>query len=397
MTTAKRVIYLDHAATTPVRPEVLEAMIPYFTTQFGNPSSIYSLAQESRKALDDSRETVARVLGSRNNEIVFTSGGTESDNAAIKGVALALKSTGNHIITSKIEHHAVLHTCHQLEQEGFEVTYLPVDAAGRVNPKDVHAAINEKTTLVTIMYANNETGVIQPIQEISQVVREATRVMNRTIIFHTDAVQAAGHLDLSIANLGVDILSLSAHKFYGPKGTGIMYIRRGTPFVPLLMGGGQERERRSGTENIAGIVGTAHALRLVTEERDQLNEHCTQLRDKLIAGLQERIPGSYLNGHPTLRLPNNANLSFPGIEGEALLLGLDLAAVCASSGSACSTSSLEPSHVLTAIGHSADSARSSLRMTFGKDNTMEEVDYVLDILPSLVDRLNSMPSLSSLR
>ncbi|MQF82660.1 cysteine desulfurase [SAR202 cluster bacterium AD-802-E10_MRT_200m] len=390
-------IYFDHAATTPVRPEVLEMMIPYFTTQFGNPSSIYSLAQESRKALDDSRETVARILGSRNNEIVFTSGGTESDNAAIKGVGFALQATGNHIITSKIEHHAVLHSCHQMEQAGFEVTYLPVDRSGRVSPQDVQEAINEKTTLVTIMYANNEIGVVQPIQEISRVVKEAADEMHRTIILHTDAVQAAGYLDLSIANLGVDILSLSAHKFYGPKGTGIMYIRRGTPFVPLLMGGGQERERRSGTENIAGIVGASHALRLATDERDQTNEHCTQLSTKLIAGLQERIPASYLNGHPTQRLSNNVNLSFPSIEGEALLLGLDLAGICASSGSACSTSSLEPSHVLTAIGHSADSARSSLRMTFGKDNTIEEVNYVLDTLPSLVDRLKAMPSLSNLR
>ena len=394
---AGRLIYLDHAATTPVRPEVLEAMLPYFSQQFGNPSSIYTLAQEGRKALDEARETVAEVLGCRASEVVFTGGGTESDNAAIKGVALALQGTGNHIITSTIEHHAVLHTCHQLEQMGFEVTYLPVDSFGRVEPADVARAVNERTILVSIMYANNEIGVIEPISEIAGLVKEQARQMDRTIIIHTDAVQAAGFLDLSIRALGVDMLSLSAHKFYGPKGVGIMYIRRGTPFVPLLMGGGQERERRSGTENIPGIVGTALALRLASQERNEVGARCLALRDKLISGIQERLPQALLNGHPTQRLPNNVNISFPGMEGEPLLLGLDLAGVCASSGSACSTASLEPSHVLTAIGHTADVARGSLRMTLGRDNTEEDIQSVLQVLPDLVHRLQSMPSLTTMR
>jgi cysteine desulfurase len=393
----QRTIYLDHAATTPVRPEVLEAMLPCFSHSFGNPSSIYTLAQEARKALDDAREGVARVLACRASEVVFTSGGTESDNTAVKGAAFALKQTGNHIITSAVEHHAVLYSCQQLEQFGFDVTYLPVDKSGLVDPNAVARAVTERTVLVSVMYANNEIGAIQPVPEIARLVRERARQMGRTIVLHTDAVQAAGFLDLSVNDLGVDMLSLSAHKFYGPKGVGVLFLRRGTPFVPLLMGGGQERERRSGTENIPGIVGAAMALRLAAEERESASARCRALRDQLIAGIQERLPHAILNGHPSLRLPNNVNLSFPGIECEPLLLGLDLAGICASSGSACTTASLEPSHVLTAIGRTADVARGSLRFTFGRENTPEEVQHVLATLPDLVRRLQAMPSLTHAR
>ena len=394
MSTSDRLIYMDHAATTPVRREVLEAMLPYFSESFGNPSSIYTLAQDGRKAVDDSREVIARVLGARMSEIIFTSGGTESDNAAIKGAALALRNTGNHIVTSSIEHHAVVHTCHQLEQLGFEVTYLPVDQYGKVHPEDVGRVITDSTILATIMVANNEIGTIEPIAEIARVVKEEARRRDRTIVMHTDAVQAAGFLDLNVRALGVDMLSLSAHKFHGPKGAGALYIRRGTPFDPQQTGGGQERQRRSGTENVPGIVGMAEALRLATQEREDLNTRCRYLRDKIIAGLQERLDGAHLNGHPTDRLANNVNISFESVEGEPILLGLDFAGICASSGSACSSASLEPSHVLLAIGRSADLAQGSLRITLGADNTEEEVEYLLSVLPGLVERLRAMPALS---
>ncbi len=390
-------IYMDHAATTPVRPEVLEAMLPYFTTSFGNPSSIYTLAQEARKAVDESRETVARVLGARVSEVVFTSGGTESDNTALKGAAFALRHTGNHIITSSIEHHAVLHTCHQLEQFGFEVTCLPVDQYGLVDPDDVGRAITDRTVLVSIMLANNEIGTIEPVPEIARIVKQEAQRRGRTIVMHTDAVQAAGLLDLDVKKLGVDMLSLSAHKFHGPKGVGVLYIRRGTPFEPQQVGGGQERQRRSGTENTPGIVGTAMALRLAAEEREWLNEHCRRLRDRTIAGIQARVDRAYLNGHPTQRLANNVNFSFEAVEGEPILLGLDFAGICASSGSACSSASLEPSHVLVAIGRPADIAQGSLRITLGRDNTDEDVDYLLSVLPGLVQKLRAMPSLSAVQ
>ena len=395
MFTSGKLIYMDHAATTMVRDEVLEAMSPYLRGSFGNPSSIYTLAQEGRKAVDESRETVARVLGGRVNEIVFTSGGTESDNAALKGVAFALRHVGNHIITTSIEHHAVLHTCHQLDQFGFEVTYLPVDEHGLVDPDEVGRAITDRTILISVMLANNEIGTIEPVSEISRVVKEEARRRDQTIVVHTDAVQGAGFLDLNVKSLGVDALSLSAHKFHGPKGIGALYLKRGTPFEPQLMGGGQERQRRSGTENVPGIVGMAEALRLATEEREQVSDHCVYLRDKVIAGIQDSVEHTYLNGHPTLRLPNNVNISFEGIEGEPLLLGLDFSGICASSGSACSSASLEPSHVLLAIGCSADVAQGSLRITLGRDNTEEEVDYLLSVLPGLVNRLRAMPSLSA--
>ena len=394
MSSYENPIYLDHAATTPVRPEVLDAMVPYFGASFGNPSSIYSLAQEARKAVDESRENVARTLGARISEIVFTSGGTESDNAALKGVAFALRQVGDHIVTSSIEHHAVLHTCHQLEQFGFNITYLPVDSHGLVDPDDVARAITDRTTLVSVMLANNEIGTIEPIAEISRAVKAEARRRDRTIVVHTDAVQAAGFLEVDANKLGVDLLSLSAHKLHGPKGVGALFVRRGTPFEPQQMGGGQERQRRSGTENVPGIVGLGEALRLAQEERDHVSTHCAGLRDKLIAGIQSKMDGTRLNGHPTQRLPNNVNISFEGVEGEPILLGLDLAGICASSGSACSSASLEPSHVLLAIGLSANLAQSSLRITVGRYNTEGEVDRVLAVVPGLVGKLRAMPSLS---
>ncbi len=388
-----RVVYMDHGATTSVRAEVLEAMLPYFSERYGNPSSIYNLGQEGRRAVDSAREKVARVLNCRIGEVVFTSGGTESDNTALKGAAFALKQSGNHIITTNIEHHAVLHTCHQLEQFGFEITYVPVNSKGIVNPDDVVRAVTDKTVVVSVMYANNEIGAIQPIADIARLVKEKAKSLNTTIVVHTDAVQAAGFLDLDVKKLGVDMLSLSAHKFYGPKGAGVLYIRRSTPFEPQQMGGGHERQRRSGTENVPGIVGTGEGLMLAAEERQWLNTHCTNLRDKMIAGVQERIERVHLNGHPTQRLPNNVNLAFEMVEAEPILLGLDFAGVCASSGSACSSASLEPSHVLLALGMPADLAQGSLRLTLGRDNKVEDVDYVLNVLPDLVRKLRAMPSL----
>ena len=388
------IIYMDHAGTTPVDPRVLDAMMVWFTRSFGNASSVHTLGQEAKRALDESRETVARILGCRLSEVVFTSGGTESDNAAINGAVAALQTTGNHIVTSSVEHHAVLHTCQYLENMGFDVTYLPVDGFGLVDPGDVVDAITDRTILVSVMYANNEIGTVEPIEEIARGVKDRARSMERTIVVHTDAVQAAGFLPLNLRDMGVDMLSLSAHKFNGPKGTGVLCIRRGTPFLPQQLGGGQERERRSGTENIPGIVGAAVALDLADAERERASAHCAALRDRLIRGIQDRIPGVHLNGHPTLRLPNNVNFSFDHVEGEPVLLGLDMSGIAASSGSACSSGSLEPSHVLLALGQSADLSRGSLRLTLGRDNTVEEVDYVLSVLEDLVSRLREMPSLS---
>ena len=388
------IIYMDHAGTTPMDPRVLEAMKPYFTERFGNPSSIHTVGQEARRALDDAREKVAGILGCRTSEVVFTSGGTESDNAAIRGAATALQGAGNHIITSSIEHHAVLHSCQYLENIGFEVTYLPVGRYGLVDPDEVARAINERTILVSIMYANNEIGTVEPISDIACLVKEQAQAMDRTIVVHTDAVQGAGFLDLDVKKLGVDMLSLSAHKFHGPKGAGVLYIRRGTPFLTQQLGGGQERERRSGTENIPVVVGTAVALAIAHSEREWVSEHCRRLSDLIIREIQEQIPGAHLNGHPSLRLPNNVNFSIEGIEGEPVLLGLDMAGIAASSGSACSSGSLEPSHVLLALGQSAELARGSLRLTLGKDNTEEEVNHLLSVLVDLVYRLREMPSLT---
>ena len=393
--TVEGTVYLDHAGTTPLDSKVLEAMVPYFTQRFGNPSSLHSVGQEARYALDEARERVAGVLNCRSREIVFTAGGTESDNAAIHGVATALHETGNHIVTSSVEHHAVLHACQYLESQGFEVTYLSVDADGMVQPEAVYNAINERTTLVTIMYGNNEVGTINPISEIAKSVNKRAEELSRTIVFHTDAVQAAGYLSLDVAELGVDLLSLSGHKFHGPKGTGVLYMKRGSPYLPLIHGGGQERDRRSGTENIPGIIGLSLALEAADTVREETSQRCAALRDRIIDSVLQQIPGSRLNGHATQRLPNNANFSFTGVEGEPILLGLDMAGIAASSGSACSSGSLEPSHVLLALGQSAEIARGSLRLTLGRDNTEDEVEYLLGVLVDLVQRLRQLPSLTT--
>lgn len=388
-------VYLDHAGTTATDPRVVEAMLPYFNQVYGNPSSLHTVGQEARYALDDSRERVARVLGCRAREVVFTGGGSEADNAAVHGVATALLETGNHIITSRTEHSAVLHTCQHLEEAGFDVTYLPVDKYGMVHPEAVQQAITDRTTLVSVMYANNEIGTINPVPEIGKMVRNRAAELKRTIVMHTDAVQAAGFLDLNVDRLCVDMLSLSGHKFHGPKGTGALYVRRGTPFMPLILGGGQERERRAGTENIPGIVGISVALALADAEREETSAHCMSLRDRIIQAVSERVPKCGLNGHPTERLPNNVNFSFRGVEGEPILLGLDMARIAASSGSACSSGSLEPSHVLLALGQSAELARGSLRITLGKENTAEEVEYMLDVLVGLVEQLRLLPTLTT--
>jgi cysteine desulfurase len=393
--TARDIVYLDHAGTTAMDPHVLEAMLPYFSLSYGNPSSLHAVGQEARYALDEARDRVAAVLNCRSREVVFTGSGTEADNAAVFGVATALQETGNHIITSSVEHHAVLHTCQNLETLGFDVTYLPVDSYGMVQPESVYRAMTDKTTLVTVMYANNEIGTINPISEISQAVRRRAGELARTVAFHTDAVQAAGYLDLDVIRLGVDLLSLSGHKIHGPKGTGVLFIKRGTPILPLILGGGQERERRSGTENIPGIVGLSVALQAADGQRHETSARCSALRDRIIDHVANNIAESRLNGHPTERLPNNANFSFQGIEGEPILLGLDMAGIAASSGSACSSGSLEPSHVLLALGQSAELARGSLRLTLGKNNTEREIDYLLQKLTALVEQLRLLPSLTT--
>ena len=390
---ASKLVYMDHAATTPMREEVLQRMIPFMKENYGNPSSIYTLAQQARNAVDESRRTIAKLIGCRSSEITFTSGGTESDNAAIKGAAFAMRHLGNHIITTSIEHHAVLHTCMQMEQFGFEVTYLPVDKEGKVNISDVENAITDKTILVSIMAANNEIGTVQPIAEITNRVKDAATSMGTSILVHTDAVQAMGQIPVNVKEWPVDMLSMSAHKFYGPRGVGALYIKRGTPFEPLLMGGGQERQRRSGTENVPAIVGMELALSLAVMEQEEQGKKLSRYRDAIIEGLSKNVEGILINGHRRDRLPNNVSVSFLGVEGEPILLGLDFSGICASSGSACSSASLEPSHVLLAIGRTADQAQGTLRITLGRDNTQENVDYLLEVLPKLVKRLRSMPSL----
>ncbi|MGI8423913.1 MAG: cysteine desulfurase NifS [Chloroflexota bacterium] len=379
-------IYLDHAATTPARPEVLEAMLPYLTVRAGNPSSIYAYGREARRALDDSREEIASFLGARPQELLFTSGGTESDNAAIKGVAFAARQrgAGNHIITSQIEHHAVLHTCEWLEQFGFETTYLPVDHHGLVDPEAVAAAITDRTVLISIMYANNEVGTIEPIAEIGRLSRE------RKIPFHSDAVQVGGMLPLDVRRLNVDLLSLSAHKFYGPKGVGLLYVRSGARWQPQQQGGAQERNRRAGTENTAGIVGMTTALRFAHATLAEDSARVSGLRDHLVEGLLERIPGAALTGHPTQRLPNSASFVFEHVEGESILLSLDVRGIFASSGSACTSGALEPSHVITALGYSPEAARGSLRLTLGRETTRAEVDRVIDEVAASIFALHAM-------
>lgn len=380
-------IYLDHAATTPMRPEVLEAMLPFLQEQYGNPSSIYQIGREAQKALDGARDKVAGLIGASPREIIFTSGGSEADNLAIKGVAFALRDQGNHIITSAIEHHAVFHTCEYLKKHGFDITVLPVDSDGLVDPVAVDRAITPKTILVSIMHANNEIGTIQPIAEIGRILRE------RSVLFHTDAVQTVGHIPVNVEALGVDLLSLSAHKFYGPKGIGALYVRRGTKLDPLIHGGGQERNRRAGTENVAGIVGLATALELAVAEMDTCAQRQKELRDQLISGILAKIPYTRLNGHQEKRLPGNVNLCFEFIEGESLLLNLDMRGIAASSGSACTSGSLEPSHVLLALGLPHEIAHGSLRLTLGKDTSQADIDAVLDVLPGIVDKLRQMSPL----
>ena len=384
---AQRTIYMDHSATTFVKPEVVNAMIPYFTEHFGNPSSIYSIARESKKAIDIARVQTAKALGADPDEIYFTSGGSESDNWAIKGVAFANRKRGNHIITSQIEHHAVLHTCQYLEKEGFEVTYLPVDQYGLVDPAVLEKAITEKTILITIMYANNEIGTIEPITELGAIARK------HKVYFHTDAVQAIGSVPIDVKAQNIDLLSLSAHKFYGPKGTGALYIKKGVRIDNLIHGGGQERRRRAGTENIAGIVGMGKAIEMATADIPGHAAKIRAMRDRLIKGVLATISHTRLNGHPEKRLAGNFNVSFEFIEGESMLLWLDDEGICASTGSACTSGSLEPSHVLLATGLPVEISHGSLRLSLGDANTEKDVDFVLEVLPNVVKKLRDMSPL----
>ncbi|HHY60133.1 MAG TPA: cysteine desulfurase NifS [Clostridia bacterium] len=381
-----RRVYLDHSATTPLRPEVVEAMQVALTEQFGNPSSIHSFGRAAKKLIEEAREQVALLIGAKPEEIVFTSGGTEADNMAVIGTALANQKKGKHIITSSIEHHALLDSCHWLEKNGFEVTYLPVDRDGLVRVEDVLAAIRDDTILISIMHVNNEVGTIQPIEEIGKIAKE------RGIIFHSDAVQSVGKIPVDVNDLQVDLLTLSAHKIYGPKGIGALYIRKGTKIQPIHFGGGQERKRRPGTENVPGIVGFGKACELARRDLPE-EQKLAVLRDKLIDGLLERIPDCQLNGHRTKRVPTNVNVSIRYVEGESMLLSLDLVGIAASSGSACTSGSLDPSHVLLAMGICHEIAHGSLRMTLGRDNTEEDIDYVLEHLPKIVERLRKMSPL----
>jgi cysteine desulfurase len=384
-----RRIYLDHAATTPLDERVLSAMLPYLTTHWGNPSSIYAEAQTARRGLDAARRTVAAVLGAKPNEVVFTSGGTEADNLALRGVAMAQRPRGRDgIITTAIEHHAVLHQCDALAKEGFRVTYLPVDGEGMVDLEALTTALDDRTALVSVMYANNEVGTVEPVADVAHIVKQR----DPHIMVHTDAVQAAGALDLNIDRLGVDLLSIAAHKIYGPKGVGALYIRTRTPFVPQMLGGSQERNRRAGTENVAGAVGLATALRLAADERATHNEALVALRDRLLDEVPRRIPDTLVTGarDRSRRLPNNASFAFKHLEGEAVLLQLDLQGIAASSGSACTTASLEPSHVLVAMGVPDAYLRGSLRLTLGTDNTPEDIERVLQVLPAAVARIRAL-------
>jgi len=380
-------IYLDYAATTPTHPEVLKVMLPYFTDVFGNPSGIHSYGQEAKGAIEEVRIKVADFIGARGEEIIFTSGGTEADNFALNGIVFANENKGNHIITSSIEHHAMVATCKFLEKRGLKITYLPVDEYGLVRPSDVKKAITAKTVLISVMCANNEMGTIEPIAEIGQVAKEAG------IYFHTDAVQAVGHIPIDVNELGVDLLSMSAHKLYGPKGVGALYVRRGTRLLPFMHGGGQERGRRASTENTPGIAGFGRAVELAKQEMSVEAERLTGLRNKLIKSLLERIDRTRLNGHPTKRLPNNVNISVDFVEGESILLNLDLEGICASTGSACSSASLAPSHILLAMGLSPEQAHGSLRITLGKWTTEDEIERVLDVLPGIIAKLRAMSPL----
>lgn len=380
-------VYLDNAATTALSPRVLEAMLPYYTEYYGNPSSVHAFGREAKTGIDKARTQVAKALGASEEEIIFTGCGTESDNTVLLGVARKFKDKGNHIITTAVEHHAILHTCEYLEKNGYEVTYLPVDEYGRVTATQVKEAIKDTTILVSIMFANNEVGTIEPIEEIAKVCHE------KGVLFHTDAVQAVGHIPINVHEMGIDMLSLSAHKFHGPKGVGVLYVKRGLRLPSFIMGGAQEKTRRAGTENVAGIVGLGEAIEIACNEMDENVKRITRLRDKLMHGIEERIPEVKLNGHPTERLPNNVNYSIKYIEGESILLMLDLNGIAASSGSACTSGSLDPSHVLLAMGMTHEIAHGSLRLTLSDETNDEEIDYVLDKLPQIVQKLRDMSPL----
>jgi len=380
-------IYLDYAATTPTHPEVMRAMLPYFTESFGNPSSIHSYGQEAKDAVERARSKVAALIGAKGEEIVFTGSGTEADNFAVKGVALSRLAKGNHIITSLIEHHAVLETCKFLEKQGFSITYLPVDGYGMVDPNNVKKAITKKTILISIMHANNECGTIEPLAEIGNIAREAE------IYFHTDAVQTAGRIPLHVDNSNIDLISMSAHKLYGPKGVGALYIRKGTRISSFMHGGNQERGRRASTENVPGIVGFGKAAEIAEKEMLEEAQKLTALRGRLIEGILTGIEYTQLNGHPVKRLPNNVNVSINYVEGESVLLNLDLDGICASTGSACSSEDLEPSHVLMAMGLTHLQAHTSVRFTLGKWTTEEEINKVLEVLPGIVSKLRAMSPL----
>lgn len=382
-----KTVYLDYAATTPADPEVIKAMQPYFFEKFGNASSIYAIGQEARKAIEDAREAVAAFLGAKPEEIIFTSGGTESDNTAIKGLAYARKKKGNHIITTVIEHHAVSQPCKFLEKTGFKTTFVKVGKDGLVDPQDIKKAITSKTVLISVMHANNEIGTIQPLAEISDIAR------GEGIPLHTDAVQSVGHIPVDVSTLGVDLLSLSAHKFYGPKGVGALYVRKGTRMEGLLHGGDQEKGRRASTYNTAGIVGLGKAIELCREKMEDEIKFQARLRDKLIKGILEKIGHTRLNGHPQKRLPNNVNISVEYIEGESIILNLDMQGIACSTGSACTSSSLEPSHVLLAIGQPAELAHGSLRFSLGRFSQENDIDYVLEVLPKVVQKLRAMSPL----
>lgn len=383
----KKVIYLDHAATTAARPEVVEAMLPYFTEKFGNPSSIYSIASGNKKVITDVRETIAKSLNTNTQDIYFTAGGSESDNWALKATAEAYGNKGKHIITTKIEHHAILHTCEYLEKKGFEVTYLDVDENGVVKLDQLKAAIRPDTILISVMFANNEIGTIQPIEEIGAIAKE------HGILFHTDAVQAYGQIPIDVDKMHIDMLSASGHKLNGPKGIGFLYIRKGLKLRSFVHGGAQERSRRAGTENVTGIVGLGKAVEIAMATMEERTAKETEMRDHLITRILAEIPYARLNGHRTDRLPNNVNISFQFIEGESLLIMLDMKGICASSGSACTSGSLDPSHVLLAIGLPHEIAHGSLRLTLGDENTMEEMDYVVDSLKEIVGKLRAMSPL----
>ncbi|MCD6231777.1 cysteine desulfurase NifS [Candidatus Aerophobetes bacterium] len=377
-------IYLDYAATTPTHPEVIKEMFPFFSEVYGNPSSIYQLAQKAKRAVEEAREKVARFLNAKTEEIIFTSGGTEADNMALKGIAFANKKRGNHIVTSKIEHHAVLNTCKWLEKQGFKVTYIPVDRYGVVDFDELRKSLTDKTILVSVMYANNEVGTIEPISEIARITKE------RGIYFHTDAVQIVGKIPVDVEKLGVDLLSLSAHKLYGPKGVGALYMRKGVRISSLIHGGHHERNKRAGTENVPGIVGLGKACEIAAKEMATEEKRLKILRDRLYKGLNRRIDEIFFNGHPQNRLPGILNICIKYVEGESMLINLDLEGVCASSGSACTSSSLEPSHVLLAMGIPPEVAHGSLRFSLGRDTTEGDIDRVIEVLPPIVEKLRVM-------